>query len=324
MPGIDAFAKRYYTLIIGGMLGTVAYLQGSGISALIAEQLSATPTAPPSEESEPGAKKKVHSPKVKSGKEILARNPFDAKTGPLDKPPAKAAVATTEPEEEAPRERSNMPPKCTSGEVTLIAGALDPTYSFAVITSNNESKMRRIGDDVDGKKIEAIHGEWVVLAGSGGDDRCRLTMHDDQPKAATDKSPLVGTTRPTPTEDSEAPKPPPSAATLAEGIHKISDTSYAIDKDAASKLSQVKQAFLKSAKVVDGQGLRLYKSAGSTVLGQLGLKRGDVVKSINGYDMSLTDQSLEVYEKLPSLSSMQIVIEREGKPVTLDYTMKQN
>lgn len=324
MPGIDAFAKRYYTLIIGGMLGTVAYLQGSGISALIAEQLSATPTTAAGDE--PAVKKKpVASSKGKSGKDILARNPFDSKTGPLDKPPTKPAVAAAEPEEEAPRESSNLPPKCTSGEVTLVVGALDPTYSFAVITSNNESKMRRIGDDVDGKKIEAIHGEWVVLAGSGGDDRCRLTMHDDQPAAGgTNKSPLVGTTRPTPTEDSEATKPPPSAATLAEGIHKISETSYSIDKDAAAKLSQVKQAFLKSAKVVDGQGLRLYKSAGSTVLGQLGLKRGDVVKSINGYDMSMIDQSTEVYEKLPSLSSMQIVLEREGKPVTLDYTMKQN
>lgn len=324
MPGLDAFAKRYYTLIVGGMLTTVAYFQGSGISALIAEQLSATPSAPAAADDEVAAAKKKHAvtPKTKSGKEILARNPFDSETGPLDKPPPKPAVAAAEPEQ-APREASNLPPKCTSGEVTLIAGALDPTYSFAVITSNNESKLRRIGDDVDGKKIEAIHGEWVVLAGAGGDDRCRLTMHDDQPKTGTDKSAPLGNTKVSSNEDAEPTRPPPSAATLAEGIRKISDTSYAIDKDAAAKLSQVKQAFLKNAKVVDGQGLRLYKSAGASVLGQLGLKRGDIVKTINGYDMTSIDQSTEVYEKLPSLSSMQIVVEREGKPVTLDYTMKQ-
>ncbi|NUP09328.1 MAG: hypothetical protein HOW73_25020 [Polyangiaceae bacterium] len=323
MASIDAVAKRYYPAIVCGLLATVAYFQSSGISSLIAEQLPKTSAAAGTEgDPEAALEALKKGPKAsapqKSASEILKRNPFDSVTGPLGLKP----VATTPPPTATkPVATKGEPPKCSSGEVTLIAGSLDPAYSFAVITSNNLSKMRRIGDDVDGKKVESIHGESVVLASDGG-DRCKLTMHDEVPGAAGGApTTAMGPTKMAPDMESSAKTPTARVGAMA-GIRKVSDTEYVLEGDSEQKLTQMKQAFMKSAKVVDGQGLRLYRAAQTTILGHLGLKKGDIVKTMNGYDMSSLDQSTEAYEKLNGAKSVQVVIEREGKPLTMDYKVE--
>lgn len=317
MASIDAFAKRYHPFIICGMLATVAYFQSSGISSLIAEQLP-IPTSGATTSAEDAFKKlkqaKASTP-TKSGSEVLSRNPFDSETGPISRnPPPPPAPTPTAPK----TSHSGEPPKCQSGEVTLIAGSLDPSFSFAVISTGAESKMRRIGDDVDGKKVESILGESVVLASTDG-DRCRLMMHEDIPAGEADASPKSGPTVP----ESMATKAvtPPRGKQMA-GLRKISDTEYVFEEDAEQKLTAMKQAFLKSAKANDEKGLRLYRSAQSTILGQLGLKKGDIVKTVNGFDMSKLDQSTEAYERLPASKNVQIVLERGGKPVTVDVSVK--
>lgn len=316
MATVDAIAKRYHPLIVGGLLLAIAYFQASGITSLIAEQIPAAPHTKDSTAAAEDALARVKSggaQRTKSGAEILARNAFDSATGPLgtkvnNTPPP---LATTPPARPSGAAGSQDAPKCTSGQVTMVVGALDPAYSFAVITTNNQSRMRRIGDDVDGKKIESIHGESVILSTDEG-SRCRLAMHEagspiDLGKGSTAKS----------AEGAE----PAETKGAPGGIRKVSDTEFIIERDAAQKLTQMKQALSKTAKVVDGQGLRLYRHAQTTVLDKLGLKKGDVLKTINGYDLSSLDQQTEAYAKLPTFTSMQIVVERDGKPMTIDYTI---
>jgi general secretion pathway protein C len=335
VAGIDSLAKRYHTVIIGGLLVTVAYFQGSGIGSLIEEQLHRPgPAASSSTDPEDALEKlkaqsKKSAPKLKSGSDILSRNPFDSITGPVGaKVPSPKSSATHDERPAASSAKGNVPPRCSSGEVSLIAGALDPAYSFAVIKTGSESKMRRIGDEVDGKKVESIHGESVVLA-SGTGDRCRLTMHDEvEAPVGTGKagrSATSSTTSATSMTSGAEDDTTSSSATKRgpiPGLRRVSDTEYVIEENAEQKLTQMRKAFTTSAKVVDGQGLRLYRAAQTTILGHLGLKKGDIVKTVNGFDMSALDQSTEAYEKLTSAKNVQMVVEREGKPVTIDVKVE--
>jgi len=315
VAGVDTLAKRYYPFLVSGALIAVAYFQASGISSLIAEQLKGSaPSKGGSPEDSLARLKRNKATRSKSGQEILARNAFDSTTGPLvGKPPPAATSA-------APASRAVShaePPKCQSGEVKLIAGAIDPHYSFAVIANGAESHMRRVGDEVDGKKIESIIGETVVLA--AGEDRCKLTMHDDQSPSG------AGSPEPGP-RASEPDEGPPRTAIVRgsmSGIRRVSETEFVIEDDGPQKVAQMQQAFGKSSKVVPGQGVRLYRSAQTTILGHLGMRKSDIIKSINGHDMSTDEASKQAIAQLEGANDFQVVLERNGSPVTVSIRVEK-
>lgn len=315
MAGFDTFAKRYYPFIVTGTLVAVAYFQASGISSLIAEQLkgSAPSKAASPEDSLAKLKRGKTGARSRSGQEILARNAFDSTTGPLvGRPPAPTASA-------APTSRTVThaePPKCQSGEVKLIAGAVDPQYSFAVISTGTESHMRRVGDEVDGKKIESIIGETVVLA--AGEDRCKMTMHDDQSPSSTSAAEPGARS----VEPEEAPRSAVVRGSMS-GIRRVSDTEFVIEDDGPQKVAQMQQAFSKSSKVVPGQGVRLYRSAQTTILGHLGMRKSDIVKSINGHDLSSDEQSKQAIAQLEGANDFQVVLERNGSPMTISIRVEK-
>jgi general secretion pathway protein C len=202
--------------------------------------------------------------------------------------------------------------------VVLITESNDPDFSFAVIKTGSESKMRKIGDDVDGRKVEAIHAEHVVMA--QGTTRCQLKMHENSPVGAAGKPSALretsGEEKPSSISTKEMKSP------VGQGIRKVSETEYVIEQNSADKLAQMERAFRSSGRTVDGSGLRLHRASQTTVLGQLGLMKGDVIKSINGHDMTSLDSSMTAYTQMKAAKNVQIVIERDGKPITMDYAVK--
>jgi general secretion pathway protein C len=120
-------------------------------------------------------------------------------------------------------------------------------------------------------------------------------------------------------------KPATSAAAgspSSADITKVSETEYTIERGSAEKMTQMQQAFMKAARVVEGQGIRLQRSAQTTILNDLGMKKGDLVKTINGYDMTNPDKAIEAYGKLKTARKVSVVLERDGQPLTLDYNLK--
>ncbi|NUO51904.1 MAG: hypothetical protein HOV80_23890, partial [Polyangiaceae bacterium] len=222
---IDGTAKRYYPAILCGLLGTIAILQGAGISSLVAEQL---PAGSPSAVA-PHKPAHLSKPADKSAQPILARNAFDSETGPLTGLPPKPLPP---PAPTAPPSDAELP-RCAAASVVGITESDDPAFSFALIRSSGSAKMRRIGDDIDGKKLELIGWDRVVLNGSGS--RCQLRMMDGQGGTASGGSPTGDTGR-------AAAKPIASAATGAPGsadITKVSETEYTIERGGAEKMTQM-------------------------------------------------------------------------------------
>ncbi len=315
MAGIDTLAKRYFPAVICGLLASVAYLQGRGISSLIGQQL---PTVAPPPVHAPTPKLDTANDPDKSAAIVLQRNAFDSVTGPITgrKPKPEAAPVATAPS------TPGQAPECSSGSVVLIAGADDPSFAFAMIkTSGGKSSgstMRRVGDDVDGKKVEAIGWDEVVLATGG--DRCRLLMHDVKKSGAGATDP-TGPSAPDFSSPSSAPGPVGPGASDPD-IKKVSDNEFVLEHNGPGKLGEMQSAFMKTARVVPGKGIRLQRASQTTVLSQLGLKKGDMITTINGHDMTQPDSAMEAYGKLKTSKSVQIVLERDGKPMTIDYAVK--
>ena len=72
---------------------------------------------------------------------------------------------------------------------------------------------------------------------------------------------------------------------------------------------------------VDGRvvGVKIYGIRRSSLLGHLGIQNGDMMRTINGYDLTDPTAVLDAYSHLRSADQISIAVERRGQPVTMDY-----
>jgi general secretion pathway protein C len=116
---------------------------------------------------------------------------------------------------------------------------------------------------------------------------------------------------------------------LQSGIKKVDDTHYDVSASLVDAVLSNPMAVAKGARVVpaikDGKpnGFKLYAIRPSSVYARLGLTNGDTLKSVNGLELSSAEKALEVYTKLRDAKSLEVQIERRGKPLTLVYTIKK-
>jgi general secretion pathway protein C len=251
---------------------------------------------------------------------ILARNMFDPTTGPLWPPKTSLdPLAPTDPSltPTTPLADGQMPPPC-EGPVRLVAAiysARNPDWSFASLSNGAASPLLyRPGNEIDGKEIDSVYPEAVFLKQTTG-VLCSLTMF----KPPAPPAPPAAAAKP-------APEPADKASEdLDRGIRQQSDTKYQVQRSLVDKLLSNQAELMRSARVVPHEengrvvGVKLYGIRRSSLLGKLGIQNGDMLRTINGFDMSAPDSALEAYAKLRSASNLSVALVRRGAAVTMDY-----
>lgn len=320
--GFDARLKRFFPAVLLFLIAVAAYFQAAGIGQLVAANLgdaSAPVTPPPPRDPMRGLP--GQNERRPDGAAILARNPFDSVTGPLDGKPL--------PEIESPKVVKNdgdpyADPICDSAKVVLITASDDPSWSFASISSGTEkAALRRIGDDVGGRTVQAMVWDRVWMSKDGS--RCQLPLHE---AAAASSSPSKGGDRPPPggipIPSSKSGAMPPE---IAEKIHKVSDTQFDVDRSVIGTIMEKQGELFRTIRIspsrdADGAGLKMGGIKPGSVLGSLGLVNGDKLMTINGFEMSDPTKALEAYARLQSADKIAVKVVRGGKPMTIDINMR--
>lgn len=308
---MDAFAKRWFQAIVFVLLALAAYFQASGFSWIVAGELPV-----PAAHSLPGAAGHPNSEELlhqTSAAAILARNPFDSVTGPLDGTPIQLPQAT--------RPRDDDPyadPPCASTRVTFIAASEDHDWSFAVIASGSDkAHLYRRGARVAGRTVVHVAWDRVWLAGDEG--RCQLELHGERKPAA-----------PTPPARPVKPKRRASALPpeIASKIQKISETEFNVDRSAIDLVLERQAELMKSARIAplkkDGQviGVKMQRIAAGSLLDTLGIKQGDVIRSINGLSLADPEKALEAYARLRTTDQLKVAVQRGGKDTTIELHIR--
>ena len=308
---LDVALKRSLPAVICALLATSAYFQAAGISSLLGEEvLRNAPVIRPRWSPElPVLEPSEH---ATSAARILARNPFDSVTGALDgtslalEPPPPVVRADDGPLEDDPI--------CDSARVQVIVAADDPAWSFASIAgSKGHSQLRRLGDEVEGRTVHAISWDRVWLTGGG--PRCQIQLGAKVlPAKAAPAAPPKSAKR------SVTALPPEIAAK----IQKINDHEFNVDRSALDAVLEKQAELMRTIRlspVKEGNkvtGYSLSRVAGDSLLGTLGLKAGDQIKSINGFDLTDPQKALEAYSRLRSTDNLSLAIKRAGKDSTID------
>lgn len=322
--GLDAILKRYFPVVICLLVATAAYFQASGMGQLVAGSVLLDPSAMPPPPATPKAGS-AHSPNTSdrstNAGPILARNPFDSVTGPLDGTTQSVSIPQAE---AAPVDTSNPynDPVCDIGKCLLITQSDDPDWSFASIAgSDGKSQLRRRGDEVGGHTVYWIGWDRVWLM--QGSSRCQMQVHGEKKVAA---APAPATAPPTETKSRGRGSKIP--ADMAAKIHKISDTQFDIERSLVDQVLENQGELMKSARIVPEKegdkvvGIRLFGVRPDSLLGTLGLENGDRLQSINGFEMSDPQKALEAYARLRSADKLQVTVNRRGKPTTIDFSIK--
>lgn len=330
----DPIRKKLPVLIILVTLTVSAFFLARGTTSLLAGRLLPLQAGAGAPKAGRGAVPKAPGSETPDVIAILKRNIFDPETGPLWPPPREEPEAdpNAEGEAEGPElAEGQLPPAC-EGSARLIAAVYsqrDPERSFASLANGSEPPLLyRKGSKFDDKEIDSIFPKAVFLR-SGNGRLCSLGMFNELPKEAAAKA--------TP---AARPKPAPRKAPMAREQHGItsqdleanitkrSDTSFAVQRGLVDKILENQAEIMRSARIVpheqNGQvvGVKLYGIRRNSLLGQLGLQNGDLLRTINGYDMASPDSALEAYSRLRSASNLSVSVTRRGKPMTVEYEIE--
>ncbi|NUP07256.1 MAG: hypothetical protein HOW73_14475 [Polyangiaceae bacterium] len=322
--GFDAVTRRYSLAIFLGLVALAAYFQASGIGALVSGHL--VPSSAPKIVS--GKSSGASSlPPTKSGKDVLARNAFDSVTGPLD-----GSTKVAETEEPAPKPAAHFgadpyqDAACAGVSSSLITAAEDHAWSFASIAANGEDKLRRIGDKVGAFTVQHIgyyESEnhdiqprvWLV----DGTSRCIVEMGSAPPPTAKP----APTTTERPTTSKKASQRKELENKVKSKITKVGDGKFEVDK---SGVEMIIQHYAKLAGSLRGKatkdGMKLTGIKESSILHELGMQSGDMLQSINGFDMTDPDKAVDAYAKLRRAGKLEIAYSRDGSPQKVEVQIK--
>ncbi len=268
---------------------------------------------------------------------ILRRNVFDPKLGDLTaSPEAEDNVQNPEEASEEPLPPDGEIPAC-EGSMRLVGTVYRrrrPEQSLAAIIGvSGKAKLFRAGSEVDGRRVLAIGRNHVLLQPSGSGP-CQIRMFTERP-AATGKAAAGGRIRIARADEKKGADKASSgrgsgveSAELDRGITRVSDTRFTIERALVDKLLSNQADLMRAARIIPHQrggrvvGVKLYGIRRGSLLSRLGLQNGDLLRTINGFDMSSPDKALEAYTKLRSASNLTIAIERRGQSMTLDYEIR--
>ncbi len=266
---------------------------------------------------------------------VLNRNMFDSQTGPMDwEAPQAVGAITTEPTtpegaESLDEEDLDGEPQFCSSPVRLVAAMVvpqTPELSFASIEAQGKTLLYRQGMQVDGHEVLGIREHRVFLRPSGR-PLCQIAMF---------KPPQPATPPPA------AAKPEPAAAApaksktsggiseeeLNQGITQVSDTNYTVSRALLDKVLSNQAELMRAARIIPFEengrtvGVKVYGIRRSSLLGKLGVQNGDVLRTINGFDLSSPDSALEAYTKLREMDQFSIAMVRRGQARTMEYSVK--
>jgi len=240
---------------------------------------------------------------------IQSRNLFNDTPPPPGSPAG--SMAASAPADAAP------PPTI---DFNLVAtGVLTGGNSFAIFTRGDQTLLKRKGMEISpGITLVEVYREKVVVS--------LLTEKKDIPLFERTLSDAAA--RRAPSRAPVTSYAPPVASTQNENIKQIGTNSWAIDRKevdgAMANLSQLITQLRVVPNLVDGQtqGFKVFNIRPGSLFSQIGLLDGDVIREINGVQLTGIDVAYQAMSSLQNQTSLSVSLMRGAQPVTLSYEIR--
>jgi len=267
---------------------------------------------------------------------IEKRNLFNAHPAPPVRPPPP-------PQPGGETEETTTKPQPTPLNIKLMGTVIvEKGKSFAVITEKSDFKVVSEGDEVaPGAILQKVYKDKITVKRGSEIEEVLLFGQMKGGRAASpvasagnrrDRVPV--NLRPSPAPSREAPdRSPPgsngsSNAAPGASIRQISTDSWAIDQSEVDHAKENLNTLLTQIRVVpnftDGEadGFKVFAIRPGSIFSRIGLQNQDVLKRVNGIEVTSAEQAFEVYQQLSQETSIQLDIIRRNQPKTLNYEIQ--
>jgi general secretion pathway protein C len=318
--GIDAVIKRYWLAFLGVFIAMAAYLQADGLGQLVAGTIDDGQEVRVPRSTRPRSAT-TRSPNDRSAQPILSRNAFDSVTGPLDgsAQPIGAMPAAKPTNSSDPYDDE----ECGGVTVSMMVASDDPSWSFASLSGAEGPGLKRLGDQVGSMTVhhigwypdapDALPRVWMMEGGQ------RCMVRSGAPGAKPAKK-VSATTPPSTSSTAKKTKVPQE---IASKINKISENEFVVERSALETIMENPMSFAGSLRTrPTDKGVRLSGIRSDSLFNMLGLKNGDVLKSVNGFALNDPEKALSALSKLRTASKLKFDIERGGSSKAIDVTVQ--
>ena len=306
MDGI-VFGRRALTALDLILIAVAAYLAGQIILAL---------AVPPPVDVDTAGRGAVYAVRdqdrqwnpAADAEAVLSRNLFGSRVTASEGGAEAAPVEGTEalPESDLPLS--------LLGTVVHVSG----DRSFAIIQENTsrEQNLYYPGDAViDGVTVQSVGRNRVVLLRGG---RVEVLEKTEERVAAPPRR------RPT--------RARPTAAAAKKGaditVRKVAENSFVMDRREVEGVLQDFNKLLTQVRVVphfangEPDGFKIFNIRPNSLFMKMGMVNGDIIKRVNGLEISGPEQALQMFQQLKDESRITLDLERFRKNLTLQYEIR--
>jgi general secretion pathway protein C len=194
--------------------------------------------------------------------------------------------------------------------VLLGTVAADRENSLALLQVDGEADLYHVGDGfADGSTLEKIARNLVEIRLR--DKRLITLLLAEDASASSAKNVTAAT----------------SDSAASSGVRQIDDTHWQVSSEEVETARENFSTELRLAqmqpRIVDGQtdGFLIRSLRRQSILNKLGLKRGDVVMSVNGITLDSAEKALQVFQQLREAREIELGVERQGQAQTFAYEL---
>lgn len=330
---MNAFRKLSWLFDLAG-LTVLAMVLAFGVNDLLATMLLSTGAKdPPAMVAEVGADTLTRAD-VDVASALTERRPLNTdEEGPLfvaSSPPTPAPRPCIGPEcgGPAPEPKVERTRLMVSLVGTLVSPS-DPNIRFAnVLLKGNETRLVTVGSVVaDGVTVADVR-QRVIYLREGGDITFVPLWNGTPAAPARPKAPTVSR-RARPEPRARRPRPTGVSRRRAAPINarKLGDNHWALDRsEVRSTLDNPRSG--QGMRAVPNyrkgrmEGYRLASVKAGSLGRSLGLRSGDVIRSVNGRTINSPNVMMELYQSLQSASQLELEVERRGQLQAMKYTIQ--
>ena len=254
---------------------------------------------------------------------VASNNIFDAQMRSITL--AESKVGNVEPGSDVPEvNRGDIlfyfenPGKCSAMSGMEISGTVvadEMDKSVAILKDgkgrNAEVYITQVGSVVkDNITLELVWRNFVILKTPGG-IKC-IGEGVGESKSGPVESPIASKMSADENEDELE-------------VRKIGENQYVLKRSDLMKLTGNLNALARQARIIPARkekGFKIFSIKQNSLYRKIGIVNGDIIKSINGIELSSPDKALEAYSRLQSASKLSLDIKRRGQDETLEYTIE--
>lgn len=255
--------------------------------------------------------------KVVTERNIFNANP-PAKTPPTAPDPSPTPVAVQEP----------IQPLQLKLVGTVAGGQAQRFAIFEDKASAGTQALYQVGDVVQQAKIVDIRPDCVIFDRNGQRDTLCFETEETRGKPGARQSNAVGQPPRAATAGVRPEAAPAAQLAAKDDVLRVDSSTWQVRRELVleqfanfGSLSEQAQA-VPYASQGQQQGFRLAKLKAGSLLQQIGLQDGDVLRKVNDLELRSPQEALQAYQQLQNAGTLRLEILRRNQPATLTYELR--